>query len=47
MQGINSYVGAEQFADEGKDENNAVQDAGKETVFLGGACFGGAGGKSE
>ena len=47
VQGIYSYVGAEEFADEGKDEDNAVQDAGEEAVFLGGACFGGAGGKSE
>ena len=47
MQGINAYVGAEEFADEGKDEDEPVEYPGEETEFLGSACFGGAGGKGE
>jgi hypothetical protein len=47
MQGINSYVSAEEFADQGKNEDKPVKYPGEEAVFLGSACFGGAGGKGK
>ena len=47
MQGINTYISAEQFADKGKNEDEPVEYAGEEAVFLGGACFGCTRGKGE